>query len=894
MKNSVYNCIKFAAGILALLITVLIGACTPASAAEDVQDPHYFYFVASTVMLEGDEYTVMTGYDTVNFEYKLGKGDWKEIKDSLEEVEPGKFALEIRKGDKVSVRVKTSKNVLHANAEFGELCTDESGNAMTRVPMGFDHSAFQEALVSKKGYTCKIEEETDHILMLEVTPSANTVVNKKWFLDFSHYGKVSADGRSAEFTVNGKKVTVTILTGEKFKDGGVWLPDDPGAVVFKVDDNFDPNTMSVYIRDDDDSHTKFDMYYVGLYYAKGTGELSLSQSELSNLHLPNPIRFNIEPGKTKTYTPSGSLVKKKSKPAADAYTVILDGNDAVLTEVSPKGTTLKIPAELLIHGELRTVTTVGDYFLKGDTSVKKLIIPDTVTKIGKEAFSGVEKLATVEIKPNSGLKIGKNAFYGIKSKAKFKITASSKIYKKIKKKIGSAGVPGSVTYKRIKETADTPAVSPAIEGAVLAEAKLEKIDIDYMIYDIGKTKNWEGVTNISYLGERDGAMIFAVDFGDLVAIFESVGEEFSDPICITKEDPLYGGMAMDAEGNCYMVTGRDGDEQGGLAGMIVVTKYDPKGDIIGQVIDDGGSSLGFEAEPRFLNLKPFFNGNCVMAINDGLLAVYYARLMLSGHQSDSLLLVDTNTLEEVPVERVYQSHSFAQRALPAGSGFILASEGDCYDRAFVITRVSKKGEIVSTPIFRFGVTPGALDNSEIGALNNNFAQMGDIAMLDGSRVVMAATSARSMSEKAADEPEDIFIQIFDTKKDLSKSKAYTGGKKRTGFSGGNGDTPATDYGVNWVTSFKNGERADSLHCVVTENKTIVLLYEKYNERGYFEGVFYMLLDDRGNVKQNETCFWERARIPGGETPVCTGNTVRWIGNAEEDYCLNKYTLTVIG
>ena len=80
--------------------------------------------------------------------------------------------------------------------------------------------------------------------------------------------------------------------------------------------------------------------------------------------------------------------------------------------------------------------------------------------------------------------------------------------------------------------------------------------------------------------------------------------------------------------------------------------------------------------------------------------------------------------------------------------------------------------------------------------------------------------------------------------------------------------------------------------MVTENDTIVLLYEKQNEDGHFEGVFYTLLDKNGDVIVEEMPFWNRARLPRGESPVCTGNRIWWIGNALEDYCLCVYTLVI--
>nr|MCR5542581.1 leucine-rich repeat domain-containing protein [Eubacterium sp.] len=71
--------------------------------------------------------------------------------------------------------------------------------------------------------------------------------------------------------------------------------------------------------------------------------------------------------------------------------------------------------------------------------IKTVIIPKTVKKIGKEAFSGCKKLRTLTIKTTKLKKktIGKNAVKNINKKAKVKVPKSKKkAYRKILKKKG--------------------------------------------------------------------------------------------------------------------------------------------------------------------------------------------------------------------------------------------------------------------------------------------------------------------------------------------------------------------------------------------------------------------------------------------------------------------------
>ncbi len=78
-----------------------------------------------------------------------------------------------------------------------------------------------------------------------------------------------------------------------------------------------------------------------------------------------------------------------------------------------------------------------------------------------------------------------------------------------------------------------------------------------------------------------------------------------------------------------------------------------------------------------------------MAVNGHFLAVNYGRHMYSGHQSNSVWMIDTDTMNTVVPQtgeysgyQNYESHSFGQRAIAFGGGFAFMSEGDCYDRAF--------------------------------------------------------------------------------------------------------------------------------------------------------------------------------------------------------------------
>lgn len=90
------------------------------------------------------------------------------------------------------------------------------------------------------------------------------------------------------------------------------------------------------------------------------------------------------------------------------YTVSEDGY-ASIDGYSGDRATLKIPEKVGENGEY-TVKYISTDAFTNSTSLKKVIIPDTVEVIGKYAFSGCEKLKTVEL--SEGLtEIGFGAFF---------------------------------------------------------------------------------------------------------------------------------------------------------------------------------------------------------------------------------------------------------------------------------------------------------------------------------------------------------------------------------------------------------------------------------------------------------------------------------------------------
>lgn len=411
----------------------------------------------------------------------------------------------------------------------------------------------------------------------------------------------------------------------------------------------------------------------------------------------------------------------------------------------------------------------------------------------------------------------------------------------------------------------------------------------YNVRAVGQYINWDGVSNVAQFTDYAGNYCFALDSDDRVLVVKTQNGEVVSTLELNKTHPTFGALISDNSGYYYMVTGETNSGSDTSVNTVFITKYTPTGTVMKTVGDNGSSSLAYYYGTSFYTKIPFDAGNCDVAINGGKLAVNYAREMYSGHQSNSVWIVDTQTLDTLkPSISMYNSHSFAQRVIPLGSGFVYASEGDCYERAFTIN-VDDGNNVQEADIFNFWVPEGTYDAYDMWVLNNNFAHMGDLAVVSGKTVAFVGTSVEALSEAAKTQKERVFVQIFDTTKNMNQSTAFLTSGIRSGVAGKNGDTPVTDYGVQWLTP-NNGKSYTSAQAVSDGNGKLVVLFEQYDSATYrYEGVYYMVLNERGEVLKGMTLFAQDAMLNPCQTPVYANGHVYWTSNKRYDNSKELYT-----
>ncbi len=108
-----------------------------------------------------------------------------------------------------------------------------------------------------------------------------------------------------------------------------------------------------------------------------------------------------------------------------------------------KATTLKVEASVKANGKTYKVTAIADNACKGMSKLTKVTIGKNVVKIGKNAFSGCEKLKTIVIKTKllKAGTVGSNAFRGVHARSS--ITCPKGLAETYRKLLLKKGLPKS-------------------------------------------------------------------------------------------------------------------------------------------------------------------------------------------------------------------------------------------------------------------------------------------------------------------------------------------------------------------------------------------------------------------------------------------------------------------
>ncbi len=150
----------------------------------------------------------------------------------------------------------------------------------------------------------------------------------------------------------------------------------------------------------------------------------------------------ITESSTYTFTESDGRVVKEERQYS------LSANERLkLLSLSTDGEKFTTPESIELDGMVRVVKSIGKNALKGNKTVREVVIGKDVTTICAGAFKNCSNLELIEL-TSSVKKIYKNAFKGIAKNARFVIEASEEDFARIVELLKASGVSDTVTFER--------------------------------------------------------------------------------------------------------------------------------------------------------------------------------------------------------------------------------------------------------------------------------------------------------------------------------------------------------------------------------------------------------------------------------------------------------------
>lgn len=383
-----------------------------------------------------------------------------------------------------------------------------------------------------------------------------------------------------------------------------------------------------------------------------------------------------------------------------------------------------------------------------------------------------------------------------------------------------------------------------------------------MSYD-GYNSNWTSPSEMHDFFDYKGKYTIAYSDDNYVYIQRyNTNLKHINTIKIQKKYPQVGDVIADNAGNYYIAWGKNDVAGKGNVVTFAISKYSYKGKHI--------KTTTLKSYDGYDGKEVFEAGNCVMAINGNQLVCSYAKQMYNGHQKNEIFAVNMKNMKRVKGYDYWVSHSFNQKIIATrDGGIVFGDHGDAYDRGFILNYNNlKTGKFISYIPFHFW----GLHTNDMFHVNKTYAQLGNIGEVD-TGYVLVGTSAKSMTSIAADEKQQLMLQIInpETKKSILK------GSTRSGTCYG---AKAKDTGIKWLTNYTDGSYATNSNMAVIDKDRIVVMWERYKDYEFVDS-YYMILSSTGKILKNTTSL-NKARLSGNEEVTYYKGCIYWT-SAQYEY-----------
>jgi hypothetical protein len=345
------------------------------------------------------------------------------------------------------------------------------------------------------------------------------------------------------------------------------------------------------------------------------------------------------------------------------------------------------------------------------------------------------------------------------------------------------------------------------------------------------------------------------------------------------------GLATDEAGNRYYATGVDESDVVDAyypppdtyrSDIVRVIKLNPAGDVLFNIdLDTARYAYDDDAE---MIINPMVAATARLAVGGNEIALVHGintdpdwNIGGARHQKALSTRLDATSGAVVRAWSVWVSHSFDQRLLYDGEGIIEHHLGDSFPRYIVFAR-----DHTSYPLFHI---KGALGE------NNTYTRLGNIALIeddpDYGYIALFATESNTKTGSQINGPRNLAmvrVKSSDNTVDPTLPNILT-------FTRG-----STQYKnrLKWLTLYSAGSdlHAERPKLIGIGGDQYIALWEEWHNTGSysdtFNGVYGMVIDDRGGVLSGATLITDQHHLHRGDDAFLLDNRAAWMtGSAGE-------------
>jgi hypothetical protein len=401
--------------------------------------------------------------------------------------------------------------------------------------------------------------------------------------------------------------------------------------------------------------------------------------------------------------------------------------------------------------------------------------------------------------------------------------------------------------------------------------------------------NADGTLSLAW-EERDGGAVHLMEFDTSYKVRKNLR--------LPKPLPVFGGFTKNDKGTYFVLFGKD-NKDGDFSSNVLLLKLHAEGQLLSKYEMDCAKRTGFDI------MKPFSAAGSRVVYGGGAVALHFGKTQHRNpgdglnHQSGILAVVDADLmkLDEPRSRKSTASHSFDQRGIFDGEGFVTLDLADNYPRGFNLGREGSSHVVFTYKTNHAEKSKGGLQAGKWSNDNRTYSELGGVAP-GGPGFIVLGSSERTLKNDLAtanlNEARNLFMVAVAREFHLAQPSHIGGGKQVnvvspqvvvskgettgvTGFHDFGGKWNAQqNRGVVWLTSFKDKENENVVRpklARISEN-VFVALWELWGSKNYLT-TQCLVFDSEGKILRDVTDLGP-VRLSRGDDVVVLNGKVFWV------------------